>query len=60
MNLALRKPMTLAEFLEWEERQPLRYEFDGVGPVAMAGGSIRPRTNPNGISHSPLLRTPPR
>ena len=41
MNLALRKPMTLAEFLEWEERQPLRYEFDGVGPVAMAGGSVR-------------------
>ena len=28
MNLALRKPMTLAEFLEWEERQPMRYEFD--------------------------------
>ena len=27
--------MTLAGFLEWEERQPLRYEFDGVGPVAM-------------------------
>ena len=41
MNLALRKPMTLAEFLEWEERQPLRYEFDGVGPVAMVGGSVR-------------------
>ena len=40
MNLALRKPMTLAEFLEWEERQPLRYEFDGVGPVAMTGGTI--------------------
>jgi Uma2 family endonuclease len=38
MNLALRKPMRLAEFLEWEERQPLRYEFDGVGPVAMTGG----------------------
>ncbi len=33
--------MTLAEFLEWEERQPMRYEFDGVGPVAMAGGSVR-------------------
>lgn len=31
--------MTLAEFLEWEERQPLRYEFDGVGPVAMTGGT---------------------
>ena len=39
MNLALRKPMTLAEFLTWEERQPLRYEFDGVGPVAMTGGT---------------------
>ena len=39
MNLALRKSMTLAEFLEWEERQPLRYEFDGVGPVAMVGGT---------------------
>ena len=39
MNLALRKPMTLAEFLEWEDRQPLRYEFDGIGPVAMTGGT---------------------
>lgn len=34
MNLALRKPMTLAEFLEREERQELRYEFDGGEPVA--------------------------
>ena len=40
MNLALRKPMTLAEFLAWEERQPLRYEFDGVGPMAMTGGTF--------------------
>jgi Uma2 family endonuclease len=40
MDLALRNPMTLAEFLEWEERQPLRYEFDGVGPVAMTGGTF--------------------
>ena len=40
MNLAIRKPTTLAEFLEWEERQPLRYEFDGVGPVAMTGGTL--------------------
>jgi Uma2 family endonuclease len=39
MNLALSKPMTLAEFLEWEERQELRYEFDGVRPIAMAGGT---------------------
>jgi len=40
MNLAVRHPMSLAEFLEWEERQPLRYEFDGVGPVAMTGGTF--------------------
>jgi Uma2 family endonuclease len=39
MNLAVRKPMSLSEFLAWEERQELRYEFDGVGPVAMTGGS---------------------
>ena len=39
MSLALRKPMTLAQFLDWEERQPLRYEFDGIGPVAMTGGT---------------------
>ena len=31
--------MTLDEFLEWENRQELRYEFDGVGPVAMTGGT---------------------
>ncbi|RBP10574.1 Uma2 family endonuclease [Roseiarcus fermentans] len=40
MTVALRKPMTLAEFLTWEERQPLRWEFDGVGPVAMTGGTV--------------------
>ena len=39
MNLALRKPMSLAEFLTWEERQSIRHEFDGVGPVAMTGGT---------------------
>jgi len=39
MNLAVRKPMTLAEFLAWEERQEQRYEFDGTGPVAMTGGT---------------------
>ena len=32
--------MTLAEFLAWEERQELRYEFDGFEPVAMAGGTV--------------------
>lgn len=39
MNIALRKPMSLAEFLDWERRQELRYEFDGVQPVAMTGGT---------------------
>jgi Uma2 family endonuclease len=39
MNLTAHKPMTLAEFLPWEERQELRYEFDGLEPVAMTGGA---------------------
>lgn len=40
MNIAVRKPMSLAEFLAWEERQELRYEFDGFQPVAMTGGTF--------------------
>jgi Uma2 family endonuclease len=32
--------MTLAEFLDWEEKQELRYEFDGFQPVAMTGGTV--------------------
>jgi hypothetical protein len=40
MNLAVRKRMSLAEFLEWEDRQELRYEFDRVEPVAMTGGTV--------------------
>ncbi len=39
MNVALRRPMSLTEFLAWEERQALRYEFDGFRPVAMTGGT---------------------
>ncbi|HEX4079303.1 MAG TPA: Uma2 family endonuclease [Rhizomicrobium sp.] len=39
MNLPLRKPMTLAAFLEWENGQTARYEFDGVRPIAMTGGT---------------------
>jgi Uma2 family endonuclease len=34
-----RKPWTVSQFLEWEERQPLRYEFDGAQAVAMTGGT---------------------
>jgi Uma2 family endonuclease len=40
MNVALRKPMTLVQFLTWEERQELRYEFDGFEPVGMTGGTV--------------------
>jgi Uma2 family endonuclease len=39
MSLAVSKPMTLAEFLAWEERQALRHDFDGLRPVAMTGGT---------------------
>ena len=40
MNAPLRKPMSLEEFLDWEQRQELRYEFDGFAPVAMTGGTF--------------------
>jgi Uma2 family endonuclease len=37
MNVALRQPMGLADFLAWEEQQELRYEFDGFRAYAMVG-----------------------
>jgi Uma2 family endonuclease len=37
MSAALKAPMTLTAFLDWEERQPTKYEFDGFEPVAMVG-----------------------
>ena len=40
MNIVLRRPMTLEQFLAWEDRQELRYEFDGFQPVAMTGGTF--------------------
>lgn len=40
MTAALRQPMTVHEFLAWEERQELRHEFDGIAPVAMTGGTV--------------------
>ena len=39
MNVALRKPMTIAEFLAWENRQPTKHEFNGVAITAMTGVS---------------------
>jgi Uma2 family endonuclease len=40
MNVAMQKPWTVERFLDWEVRQELRYEFDGVRPVAMTGGTF--------------------
>jgi Uma2 family endonuclease len=37
MSIARAHTMTLAEFLEWDERQEGKYEFDGFEPVAMVG-----------------------
>src|SRR3954462_1172295 len=37
MNVALRRRMSLEEFLAWEERQERKWEFDGFQPVAMVG-----------------------
>lgn len=39
MQLAVPKPMTREQFLVWEVRQELRYEFDGFQPMAMTGGT---------------------
>ncbi len=40
MSQTLRRPMTMAEFLAWEEEQPAKYEFNGHGIVAMTGGTV--------------------
>ena len=40
MSIALRKVMTRQEFFDWAETQDARYEFDGVQPVAMTGGTV--------------------
>jgi len=37
---ALPQPMTLDEFLSWEERQQQRFEYDGAEIQAMPGGSM--------------------
>jgi Uma2 family endonuclease len=40
MSAVLQHGMSLAEFLTWEEKQELRYEFDGFRPVAMTDGTL--------------------
>lgn len=37
---ALLKPWTVDEFLDWEREQDLRWEFDGIQPLAMTGASL--------------------
>src|SRR3712207_637163 len=32
---------TLEEFLAWERQEPERHGFDGVGPMATTGGTLR-------------------
>jgi Uma2 family endonuclease len=39
MSAVLHAPMTLAAFLDWENRQDVKYEFDGFQPVAMTGAT---------------------
>jgi len=36
---ALPRPLSVEDFLAWEEKQELRYEFDGVAAEAMTGGT---------------------
>lgn len=39
MNSASLQHLTVDEFLEWEERQEFKHEFDGVAAIAMTGGT---------------------
>jgi Uma2 family endonuclease len=50
MNVAFRQTMTREQFLEWEERQPAKYEYDGQRPVAMTG-----RTNAHDLIQANLV-----
>ena len=40
MSQPAAKPWTLEEFLAWEERQPLRYEFDGGAATYLGVGIL--------------------
>src|SRR5579862_5647606 len=61
MSVASRRPMSLSEFIAWEERQEARWEFDGTQPVAMTGGTNRHATicsNVRALLHAALRGTP--
>ena len=40
MSQMLREAMTPEEFLAWEAKQELKWEFDGFQPVAMVGATL--------------------
>jgi Uma2 family endonuclease len=40
MSVTRVRPMSLSDFLAWEERQEGKYEFDGFAPVAMVGVTV--------------------
>jgi Uma2 family endonuclease len=61
MSVALRRSMSLEAFLDWEQRQELRWEFDGFEPVAMTGGAFAHaaiQANLLGILHDRLRGRP--
>ncbi len=54
------KPLTVDEFLAWERTQSLRYEFDGVQPLAMPGGSVSHVRTITRLTALLVNRVPPR
>ncbi len=61
MNVALPRPWTIEQFLDWAGAQDERYEFDGIRPVAMTGGNAthsRVMTNIHAALRSRLRGTP--
>jgi Uma2 family endonuclease len=61
MTVLLRRQISLDEFLAWEERQEMRWEFDGFEPVAMTGGTVEHgviRGNLNAALNTRLRGTP--
>ena len=45
--------MTLEQFLAWEDRQELRWKFDGFQPVAMNGGTVEHSTIQSNLLAAP-------
>jgi Uma2 family endonuclease len=61
MDVSLSYPWTMEQFLRWVGTQEGRYEFDGIRPVAMTGGSAnhsRILTNIHVALRSRLRGTP--